>query len=146
MLLTERTLRWTLIATAAYHVVTGFLAMVAPDTFFDDIGRYGIENSHYVGDVGAFTLASGFALLIAAVRPAWRVPVLGFLAIWYGLHAINHAFDTGEARSDTRGWADTILLALGAVFASYLAWASARLQDMREPRHPGTRGGGGGAY
>ena len=103
--------------------------MVAPDTFFDDIGRYGIENSHYVGDVGAFTLASGIALLIAASRPSWRVPVLGFLALWYGLHAINHAFDTGEARSDARGWADTLLLAFGAAFASYLAWVSARLQE-----------------
>jgi hypothetical protein len=131
MLLTERTLRWTLIATAAYHVVTGLLAMVAPDTFFDDIGKYGIENSHYVGDVGAFTLASGVVLLIAAARPSWRVPVLGFLALWYAFHAINHAFDTGEARSDARGWVDTMLLTLGAAFATYLGWVSARLAAAR---------------
>ena len=33
-----------------------------PDTFFDQIGHYGVENSHYVGDVGAFLLAFGVAL------------------------------------------------------------------------------------
>jgi uncharacterized membrane protein len=131
MLLTERTLRWTLIATGIYHVVTGLLAMVAPDTFFDDIGRYGLENSHYVGDVGAFTLAVGIAFLIAAWRPDWRVPLLSLAVLWYAFHALNHAFDTGEARSDARGWLDTGLLAFGAVFAGYLAWVAARLQAVR---------------
>jgi hypothetical protein len=132
VLLTERTLKLTLAATGAYHVVVGFLALVAPDTFFDDIGRYGAENSHYVGDVGAFMLAFGIALLISAVRPGWRVPILALAAIWYGLHAINHAFDTNEARSEARGWLDTGLIALGALFAAYLAWVAARLN--REPR------------
>jgi hypothetical protein len=131
VLLTERTLRWTLIATAIYHLVTGFLAMVAPDTFFDDIGRYGAENSHYVGDVGAFVLAGGIALMIAAFRPSWRVPVLGFFAIWYALHAVNHVFDTDEARSAARGWLDTGLIAFGAAFSAYLAWVSAKLEASR---------------
>ena len=130
MVLTERTLRWTLAVTGAYHVVTGLLALVAPDTFFDDIGRYGIENTHYVGDVGSFILAIGFALLIAAFRPQWRVPILGLTAIWYGVHAVNHVFDVDEARSDARGWLDTALLALGSALAAYLAWASARLTGL----------------
>lgn len=140
MLLTERTLRWTLVATAIYHIVTGLLAMVAPDTFFDDIGKYGAENSHYVGDVGAFVLAGGIALMIAAFRPSWRVPVLGLFAIWYGLHAINHAFDADEARSVARGWVDTALIAFGSGFSAYLAWVSARLDEAA--RLPQRRSGG----
>ena len=68
----------------------GLLALVAPDTFFDQIGHYGVENSHYVGDVGAFYLASGVALAISVVRPAWRAPLLWLGALWYGFHAINH--------------------------------------------------------
>jgi hypothetical protein len=112
---------------AAYHVVTGGLALLAPDTFFDEIGTYGTENSHYVGDVGAFILAFGIALGIAVARPAWRAPLLWLGALWYGIHAVNHAFDTGEARSEGRGWADTILIALGAVAAAWLARASERL-------------------
>jgi hypothetical protein len=85
--------------------------------------------------VGAATLAFGVALLIAAQRPSWRVPILGAAALWYGFHAINHAFDTGEARSDARGWLDTLLIAGGAVFATYLAWVADRLQGGRD-RHP----------
>jgi hypothetical protein len=127
----ERTLQAVLAAVAAYHVVTGLLALVAPETFFDQIGRYGLENSHYVGDVGAFMLAFGVAVGIAVVRPSWRPPILWLGALWYGFHAINHAFDTGEAKSEGRGWGDTLAIAFGAVGAAWLARVSERLS--REP-------------
>ena len=130
-MLSERTLRLTLLATAVYHLATGLLALVDPGTFFEQIGRYGAENEHYVGDVGSFQLAAGIVLAIAAGRPSWRVPVLGFLAAWYALHALNHAFDTEQARSDERGILDTLLLAAGALFAVYLARVSARLEAAR---------------
>jgi hypothetical protein len=126
---TERSLQAVLAVVAAYQIVTGALALIAPDTFFDEIGRYGVENSHYVGDVGAFTLAAGIAVAICIVRPSWRVPILWTGAIWYGLHALNHAFDTGEARSDARGWLDTTLLALGGVGSAWLAGVAARLES-----------------
>jgi hypothetical protein len=124
----ERALKAILAVIAAYHVATGFLALVAPDTFFDQIGHYGVENSHYVGDVGAFVLAFGVAVLIAAQRPGWRVPVLVLGVLWYGLHAINHVFDVGDARSDARGIVDTLYIGLGALLFGYLAWAAARLE------------------
>lgn len=125
--MTERALKAVLVVVAAYHVVTGTLALVAPGTFFEEIGNYGVENSHYVGDVGTFVLAFGVAVGIAVVRPSWRAPVLWLGALWYGLHAVNHAFDTGEARSEGRGWADTFLIALGAFAAVWLARVSERL-------------------
>ncbi len=132
--MSERALRAVLIVVAAYHVVTGGLALLAPGTFFEEIGSYGVENSHYVGDVGAFVLAFGVALGIAVVRPAWRAPLLWLGALWYGFHAINHAFDTGEARSEARGWADTLLIAFGAIAAAWLARVSERLNGEREVR------------
>ena len=123
-----------LAVVAAYQIVAGALALIAPGAFFDEIGRYGAENSHYVGDVGAFTLAAGIAVAICVFRPSWRVPILWTGAIWYGLHALNHAFDTGEARSDARGWTDTVLLALGGVGSAWLATVAARLQaEKSEP-------------
>jgi hypothetical protein len=61
------------------------------------------------------------------VRPAWRAPILWLGALWYGFHAINHAFDTGEAKSEARGWSDTLLLAFGGVAAAWLARVSERL-------------------
>lgn len=125
--MTERNLQAVLWMLAAYHVAIGLLAMLAPATFFDEIGNYGVENTHYVGDVGAFILAYGFALAISIRVPSWRVPVLGLGAIYYGLHAVNHVFDTGEAKSDARGWADTIAIAFGAVLLAYFARVAARL-------------------
>lgn len=129
--MTEGILKAVLVVVAAYHVVTGALALLAPDTFFEEIGSYGIENSHYVGDVGAFVLAFGVAVGIAAFRPSWRAPVLWLGALWYGFHAINHAFDTGEAKSEGRGWGDTLLIAFGAAGAAWLARVSEALDRGR---------------
>ena len=131
----ERALKAILVLIAAYHVVTGLLALLAPDTFFEQIGHYGVENSHYVGDVGAFILAFGIALGIAVVRPAWRAPLLWLGALWYGLHAVNHAFDTGEAKSDLRGWSDTALIAFGGIASAWLARVSEGLsRESQEGR------------
>ncbi len=127
MVISERALKAVLVVIAVWHIVTGGMALIAPDTFFDQIGHYGIENSHYVGDVGAFMLAYGVAVAIAVVRPAWRAPILWLGALWYGFHAVNHAFDTGEAKSEARGWSDTLLLAFGGVAAAWLARVSERL-------------------
>jgi hypothetical protein len=126
-LISERAMRAVLIVLGVVQVASGALALVAPDTFFDEIGRYGVQNDHYIGDVGAFVVAFGIAVLVAAQRPAWRVPVLMLGVLWYGLHALNHAFDVGEARSDARGIVDTLYIGAGALLYGYLAWAAARL-------------------
>jgi hypothetical protein len=123
----ERTLKPVLAFVAAYHVALGAMQLFAPGTFFEEIGNYGVENLHYVGDVGSFTLAFGVALAIAVVRPAWRAPLLWLGALWYGFHAVNHAFDTGEAKSEARGWSDTLLIGFGALAAAWLARVSERL-------------------
>jgi hypothetical protein len=127
MVISERALKAVLFVIAAWHIVTGGMALIVPDTFFDQIGHYGIENSHYVGDVGAFMLAFGVAVAISIWRASWRAPILWLGAIWYGLHALNHAFDTGEAKSEARGWSDTLLLAFGGLAAAWLARVSERL-------------------
>ena len=126
--MTERALRWSLLIVGVLQLLSGLLALIAPDTFFDDIGRYGVENSHYVGDVGAFQAAAGIGLLLAANRPSWRAPLLWVGAIWFELHALNHLFDIGEARSDARGVADTVLLALLGVGAAALAQEAERMR------------------
>jgi hypothetical protein len=130
--ISERTMRVILAVIAAYHAATGVLALVDAHTFFEQIGRYGVENDHYIGDVGAFYLGFGIALLVAVQRPGWRVPLLALGALWYGFHALNHAFDVGEARSDARGVFDTVALAIGALVSAYLAWSASRLGRARE--------------
>lgn len=126
-MISERALKAVLAFVAAYHVITGLLALIAPDTFFNQIGHYGIENSHYVGDVGAFTVAFGVAVGISVVRASWRAPILWLGVLWYGFHSLNHVFDTGEAKSEARGWGDTLALAFGAVASGWLARVAERL-------------------
>ncbi len=125
----EKSLKAVLAFVATYHVALGAMQLVAPGTFFDEIGNYGVENSHYIGDVGAFTLAFGVAVGIAVIRPAWRAPLLWLGALWYGFHAVNHAFDTGEAKSEARGWGDTLLIGFGALASAWLALASERYAE-----------------
>jgi hypothetical protein len=127
-MLDERTLRVVLLALGVFHVVEGAWQLLAPGSFFDEIGLYGTENTHYVGDVGSFVLAFGVGLLLAAGRPTWRAPLLAVGALWYGLHAVNHLFDIDEARSDARGIADTVLLAIGAGLLAWLAGVSERVR------------------
>jgi hypothetical protein len=126
--MTERTMRLTVGALAAFHLVEGLWMLVAPGSFFDLIGRYGLENSHYVGDLGAFVLAYGFALVLAVGRPSWRAPLLAVGAAWHAVHAVNPVVDIGESRSSGRGIADTILLALGAGVLAWLASVATRLE------------------
>jgi hypothetical protein len=131
--MSERALRAGIIVLGLPNLVVGVLLMVAPDWFFDNIGPYGVENSHYMGDVGAVTIAVALGLLIAVVRPSWRVPLLIVTAIWLGLHAVNHLFDIDENnRSDARGTSDTILLAIGAIAAALLARESSE-HPVRPP-------------
>ena len=131
--MTESAMRLTLVLAGVINLSLGLLALIAPGTFFDEIGRYGIENSHYVGDNGSFTAAAGLGLLLAVNRPSWRAPLLWVGAIWFGLHALNHLFDVNEAQSDARGIFDTAALALVALLTAFLAKEAERLRVAAPP-------------
>jgi hypothetical protein len=120
----ESTQRAALYVFGGINLVLGAIMAVDPGFFFDEIGTYGIKNEHYIGDVAAFYLAAGAGLVIAARRPDWRVPVCAVAALWYGLHAINHLMDVGQAESNARGWSDTILIAAVAIALAMLAKAA----------------------
>lgn len=126
-------MRLTLALAGGVTLALGLLALIAPGTFFDEIGRYGVENSHYVGDNGAFTAAAGLGLLLAVNRPSWRAPLLWVGVIWFGLHALNHLFDIDEARSDARGVFDTVALALVAALTAFVAREAERLREAAPP-------------
>jgi hypothetical protein len=131
--MTESAMRLTLALAGVVNLALGLLALIAPGTFFDEIGRYGVENSHYVGDNGAFTAAAGLGLLLAVNRPSWRAPLLWVGVIWFGLHALNHLFDIDEARSDARGVFDTVALALVAALTAFVAREAERLREAAPP-------------
>ena len=135
-ILTEPTLRTTIGVLGVLHLLEGLYMLLAPGSFYSRIGTYGAENTHYVGDVGSFVVAIGIALLLAAGRPAWRTPVLSVAALWYAVHALNHLFDIGEARSTARGVIDTVLLTLGALLLGWLANVAGRERRLGPATRP----------
>ena len=124
--MSERALRGALVSLAIYPLAGGALALLAPAVFFDAVGRYGAENTHYIADNGSFTLAYGLFLVLALARRTWRTPILLLGAVWYAVHALNHVLDVPEARSSARGIADAALLALGAGAHAALGRVTAR--------------------
>lgn len=116
----EGTVRVLLGALAVYHVALGLLMVLAPGTFFDQIGPFGSRNDHYIRDVSTFYLAFGAALALAVRRPSWRVPVVGVVALQYVFHVVNHLVDVSEADPKWLGPADAISLALTSALLLWL--------------------------
>jgi hypothetical protein len=112
-------MRPLLVALGAYHLALGALMTIAPGTFFEELAAYGVQNDHYIRDNATFNLALGVVMLVAVRRVSWRVPVLAFAALQYGLHVINHAVDVGE--SDP-GWIGPFNLVSLALIGVLIAW------------------------
>jgi hypothetical protein len=72
------------------------LPAAVPDT--------GPLNTHFVRDVGSAFAVMGGALLLAAVRPLLRTPMLGIVALFYVLHALVHVTDTLAGRLPPSHW------------------------------------------
>jgi hypothetical protein len=112
----------------AYQLALGTFMIVAPGTFFEKIGPYGIQNDHYTRDAATFTLALGLVLLIAAWRPGWRAPAIAGALFQYVLHSVNHLVDIGEADPESLGPTNFLLLALGAALLGWMFMAASRAE------------------
>ena len=105
----------------AYQVIQGLFMAAAPDTFFDKIGPFGPLNEHYVRDAATWSLAYGATLLVAVRRQSWRVPLLAFGLLQFGLHFVNHLVDAGSADPAWVGVFDAVALGLlGAMIGALL--------------------------
>lgn len=103
-------MRPALLALAASSILLGLWQVLAPGSFFDAIADFGPRNDHDLRDVASFYLAAGIALAIAAGRPSWRAPVLALVTLQYGIHALNHLLDVGDADPSWIGPLDAALL------------------------------------
>jgi len=104
-----------LLVVGVTQVALGALAFLAPGAFYDLIASYPPDNAHFLKDVGSWQVALGAAALYAVRRPAWRVPMLGILAIQYTLHAISHLIDVGVPDPAWQGTFGLVTQAFGAV-------------------------------
>lgn len=112
----------------ALQLAQGAWMALAPGSFFDRIGPFGVENAHDVRDASTWSLALGAVSLLAAGRRTWWAPVLIFAALQNGLHAVNHLVDVGKA--DPRWVGPFDLVALAAVAAA-LALLARRMEPAR---------------
>jgi hypothetical protein len=101
------------------QLVLGVLLWATPGFFFDEIGPYGVRNTHYMGDLATWYLALGAATLVAVRDVRWRVPVLAVALIQNTLHVVNHLIDIGDADPEWLGPVNFVSLALTSVL---LAW------------------------
>jgi hypothetical protein len=104
----------------------GILMAVAPGAFFELIGPYGVRNDHFIHDTASFQIALAVPLLVAVRRPSWRVPALAANAIQWGLHAISHTIDIGNADPTWIGYFDFVATVTGTMLLSALAVVAAR--------------------
>lgn len=114
-----------LVALGVFQLLQGVWMAVSPGTFFDALGPFGERNDHYIRDSATVFVAFGVVTLMTVSRPPWRVPVLTLTAVWFGLHAVNHLADIGEADPGAVGVLDFVLLtAVGAGLAWLVSVAS----------------------
>jgi hypothetical protein len=107
-------------AFGAFTLVLGVWALIAPVSFFDNIGHFEPYNRHFLHDVGAFQIGLGAAALFAL---AWRddalLAVLGGAAAGATAHEIAHIADHGIGGRDS----DPYTLGLiAAVLVATFAW------------------------
>jgi hypothetical protein len=112
---------WMLAAPAHWYAV---LPAAVPD--------FGPFNAHFVRDIGCAYATIGVALVLAATRPAWRAPLAGVAALFFGAHALLHVYDTA------RGAVELHHLALDAipVYLPALALAVVARRLSRLPEEP----------
>ena len=110
------------------QLAIGVWLLVDPDSFVDAIADFGPADSHFLRDIGTFQAGLGIALLVAAGRPSWRIPVLFAALAQTVLHTINHLFDIGATDPGWQGPFNfiSLLLLVGGIL--YLMHEEARLE------------------
>ncbi|MBZ0282958.1 MAG: hypothetical protein K8L97_19620 [Anaerolineae bacterium] len=113
--------RASLIAGGLLYLLTGVALLFAPEWFFQNIGYFPPFNRHYEGDLGAFLLPLGAAMLWAAREPAKHGLLVGMAAAGSILHAVNHIVDDLNAGLTLTQWLTSqtfLLLIFGIILAA----------------------------
>jgi hypothetical protein len=126
--LTDQQLRLAIVVLGVTQLAIGVWLLVDPNSFVDAIADFGPADSHFLRDIGTFQAGLGIALLVAAGRPSWRIPVLFAALAQTALHTINHLFDIGATDPGWQGPFNfiSLLLLVGGIL--YLMQEAARLE------------------
>lgn len=109
-----------LIVGAAFFLVFGIWAFLAPRSFFVNIAPWNPYNEHFLHDAGAFQIGIGIALVVSLITAGASVVTLSGAASAATLHALSHVLDAGEGGRSSDPYmlaALAALLLLGLVAA-----------------------------
>jgi hypothetical protein len=137
--LTEARMRQALMILGLTQLAIGAWLLIDPDSFVDAIAPFGSADHHFLRDLGTFQAGLGIALLAAAGRPSWRVPVLFAALAQSALHTVNHLFDIGGTDPGWLGPANFVALLLLTGAYAYLIQESGNLDQPETQRRRATR-------
>lgn len=97
---------------------TGIWAMVAPESFADNIASFDPYNQHFVQDLGAFQIGLGAVLVLALLLPAAQALTVALLGTGIGTaaHTVSHVIGRdlgGKPSSDIPMFAVIAVLLIG---------------------------------
>lgn len=126
-------MRALVLVLGALHLATGVLMAAAPREFYDGLGTFPPFNAHYVRDLSTFYLALGAALVIAAGRRSWQVPLLTLTLLQYALHVVNHVIDIGDPEPAWKGPVTAVFLAAVGALVWWMLRRATRSPDRDAP-------------
>ena len=93
---------------ALLNLANGLWMLADPSGWYSGIPAAvpdtGPLNEHFVRDIGATFVTLGLALYWAGLRPAFRAPLVGVVALFLSLHALVHVYDTLRGLLPTSHW------------------------------------------
>ena len=124
-------LTWVLVALGVANVANAAWMLASPAGWYSGLPAavpdFGPLNEHFVRDIGSAFLTLGVALVWAGFVPQWRVPLVAPVALFYGLHALAHVFDTERGLVGAEHWTiDLPGVYVPALVMAVLLWAVAR--------------------
>lgn len=95
---------WLVLLAGVSYLLAGLGLMLAPVPFYETIGHFPPFNRHYMGDLGAFLLPLGVALVWAARNPTGNRILIAVAATGTLLHALNHGYEDLLNRAPPLHW------------------------------------------
>ena len=102
---------------AAFFLVVGLWALIAPRSFYEVLATYPPYNEHLFHDIGAFQIGLGVTGFVGLVRPDGLGSALAGLTSAAVLHTLSHILDRDLGGRATDPWS-LGLLALVLALAS----------------------------
>jgi hypothetical protein len=130
--MSERALRTLIVLLGLSQLGVGCWMAFATASFGETFASFDGFNVHDLRDFATFYLAVGTVLLVAAMRPSWRLPVLVLAALESGFHAINHAVDVTDSDPAWVGPVELVAVLVATGLFAWLAWIVAS-GERRKP-------------